>query len=60
MKPVNAIPFPFNLIRALKAESIKLKDCCVDVRNWLFVSRFFRVINHIYFAVNITKYNLLG
>lgn len=25
MKPVNAIPFPFNLIRALKAESIKLK-----------------------------------
>lgn len=25
MKPVNAIPFPFNLIRALKAESIRLK-----------------------------------
>ena len=25
MKPVNAIPFPFNLIRALKAESIKLE-----------------------------------
>lgn len=37
MKPVNAIPFPFNLIRALKADSIKLKDCCVGVRNYSYL-----------------------